>query len=94
MIPEEEPVGRRLAGKLNRPTAYGESYIKRSSDTGSIPVGSTRKRLKIGNNLESFSTKSTLSGGINRMHDEIPPAWDEIRLDGGWVDLISPEAKG
>jgi hypothetical protein len=28
------------------------------------------------------------------MHDEIPPAWDEIRLDGGWVDLISPEAKG
>ena len=62
--------------------------------TGSIPVSRTRKRLKIGNNLESFSTKSTLSGGINRMHDEIPPAWDEIRLDGGWVDLISPEAKG
>ena len=58
-------------------------------DTGSIPVGSTRKRLKIGNNLESFSTKSTLSGGINRMHDEIPLAWDEIRLVGGWVDLIS-----
>ena len=23
------------------------------------------------------------------MHDEIPLAWDEIRLDGGWVDLIS-----
>ena len=39
--------------------------------------------------LESFSTKSTLLGGINRFHDEIPLAWDEIRLDGGWVDLIS-----
>ena len=32
----------------------------------------------------AFSTKSTLSGGINRIHDEIPLAWDEIRLDGGW----------
>ena len=40
-----------------------------------------------------FSTKSTLSGGLNRIHDEIPRAWDEIRLDGGWVDLISSEAK-
>ena len=48
-----------------------------------------RKRLRIGYNLESFSTKSTLSGGLNRIHDEIPLAWDEIRLDGGWVDLIS-----
>ena len=36
-----------------------------------------------------FSTKSTLAGGINRIHDEIPLARDEIRLDGGWVDLIS-----
>ena len=62
--------------------------------TGSIPVSRTRKRLRIGNNSESFSTKSTLSGGINRMHDEIPLSWDEIRLDGGWVDLISSEAKG
>ena len=35
--------------------------------------------------LQSFLTKSTLSGGINRIHDEIPPAWDEIRLDGGWI---------
>ena len=34
-------------------------------------------------------TKSTLSGGINRINDEIPLAWDEIRLDGGWGDLIS-----
>ena len=41
-----------------------------------------------------FSTKSTLTGGINRIHDEIPLAWDEIRLDGGWVDLISSEAAG
>jgi hypothetical protein len=23
------------------------------------------------------------------MHDEIPLAWDEIRLEGWWVDLIS-----
>ena len=60
-------------------------------DTGSIPVGSTRKRLRIGYNSESFSTKSTFSGGINRIYDEIPHAWDEIRLDGGWVDLISSE---
>ena len=39
--------------------------------------------------LRLFSTKSTFSGGINRIYDEIPHAWDEIRLDGGWVDLIS-----
>ena len=57
--------------------------------TGSIPVSRTRKRLRIGYNSESFSTKPTLTGGINRIHDEIPRAWDEIRLDGGWVDLIS-----
>ena len=59
---------------------------------GSSPVVRTRKRLRIGYNSESFSTKSTLSGGLNRIHDEIPLAWDEIRLDGGWVDLISSEA--
>ena len=33
--------------------------------------------------LRLFSTKSTFSGGINRIYDEIPHAWDEIRLDGG-----------
>ena len=47
-----------------------------------------RKRLRIGYNLEPFSTKSTFSSGINRIYDEIPHAWDEIRLDGGWGDLI------
>ena len=31
-------------GNFNRLTAYGESYIKRPSDTGSIPVGSTNKK--------------------------------------------------
>ena len=51
---------------------------------GSNPVTCTRKRLRIGYNSESFSTKSTLSGGINRFHDEIPHTWDEISLDGGW----------
>ena len=56
---------------------------------GSSPVRVTRKRLRIVSNPESFSTKSTFSGGINRIYDEIPRAWDEIRLDGGWVDLIS-----
>ena len=45
------------------------------------PVVRTRKRLRIGYNPESFLTKSTLSGE-NRIYDE-------IRLDGGWVDLIS-----
>ncbi len=30
-----------LRRNFNRVTAYGEGYIKRSSDTGSIPVGST-----------------------------------------------------
>ena len=60
----------------------------------SILAGSARKRLRIGCNSESFSTKSTFSGGINRIYDEIPHAWDEIRLDGGWVDLISSEAVG
>ena len=61
---------------------------------GSSPLTRTRKRLRIGYNSESFSTKSTLSGGINRIHDEIPLASDEIRLDGGGVDLISSEAVG
>ena len=61
---------------------------------GSNPVIRTRKRLRTLYNPESFSTKSTLSGGLNRIHDEIPLAWDEIRLDGGWVDLISSEAIG
>ncbi len=56
---------------------------------GSNPLRVTRKRLRIVSNSESFSTKSTFSGGINRIYDEIPHAWDEIRLDGGWVDLIS-----
>ena len=59
------------------------------SDRGSTPLASTRQRLRIGYNPESFSTKSTLLGGINRFHDESPLTWDEIRLDGGWVDLIS-----
>ena len=61
---------------------------------GSSPVRVTRKRLRIGYNSESFSTKSTLLGGLNRIHDEIPRAWDEIRLDGGWADFISSEAVG
>ena len=38
----------------NRKTAYGESYVKRSLDTGSIPVGSTKKELRIGYNSEFF----------------------------------------
>ena len=68
--------------------------IKSRTLTGSLfrrcaPYVRTRKRLRIGYNSESFSTKSTFSGGINRIYDEIPHAWDEIRLDGGWVDLIS-----
>ena len=39
-----------------------------------------------------FSTKSTLAGGINRIHDEIQLKWNEICLDGEWVDLISFDA--
>ena len=35
-------------------TAYGESYIKWFLDTGSIPVISTRKELRIGYNSEFF----------------------------------------
>ena len=31
-------------------------------------------------------------GGRNRIHDEIQHMLDEIRLDDGWVDLISSEA--
>ena len=42
-----------------------------SLDTGSIPVISTRKRLRIGYNSESFSVKSAFVG-IN------PPLVDEI----------------
>ena len=55
---------------------------------------SARKRLRIGYNPESFSVKSTHTGGINRIHDEILASQDEIRLDGGRVDLISSEAVG
>ena len=71
-------------------TAHGEGYINGFLDAGSIPAGSTRKSDKF--RLVAFSIKSTLMGGINRIHDEIPLPWDEIRLDGGWVDLISSEA--
>jgi hypothetical protein len=39
-----------------------------------------------------FSTKSTLRVGEIISDDEIP-CGDEIRLDAGWVDLISSEAK-
>ena len=57
---------------------------------GSNPTPSARKSDKF--RLVAFSIKSTLMGGINRIHDEFPLPWDEIRLDGGWVDLISSEA--
>ena len=40
-----------------------------------------------------FSTKSTLAGGWNRLRRWNPTSLGEIRLDGGWVDLISSEAK-
>ena len=73
-------------------TAHGEGYIKGFLDTGSTPVGSTRKRLRIGYNSESFSTKSAFVG-IN------PLSWmkslcDEICLMAGYreADLISSEA--
>ena len=42
----------------------------------------TRKR-------RTFSTKSTLSGGWNRLRRWNCPSGSEIRLDGGWVDFIS-----
>ena len=42
---------------------------------------------------ELFATKSTLPGGKIVFDDEIPCV-DEIRLDAGWVDLISSEAEG
>ena len=67
--------------------AKGVVWDNRS--TSSNLVFCAKKRLRIGYNSESFSTKSTFSGGINRIYEEIPHAWDEIRLDGGWVDLIS-----
>ena len=59
---------------------------------GPNPASPTRKKHLRKQVL--FSTKSAFSGGINRIYDEIPHAWDEIRLDGGWVDLISSEAVG
>ena len=76
-------------------SGHNEAVLKTvwaHAHVGSNPTPSARKRLRIGYNPESFSTKSTLSGGLNRIHDEIPHTWDEIRLDGGWVDLISSEA--
>ena len=66
-----------------------ERNLAKVEVAGSSPVIRSRKRLRIGYNSESFSAKSTFSGGINRIYDEIPHTWDEIRLDGGWVDLIS-----
>ena len=68
--------------------ADSKSARRRKACGGSTPSISARKRLRIGYNSESFSTNSTLMGGINRIHDEIPLVWDEIRLDSGWVDLI------
>ena len=85
--PLRSRIGVRMLSAEQRPLArrwQGQNIFA----NGETPLGSTRKRLRIGDNSESFSTKSTLSGGINRIHDEIPLAWDEIRLDGGWVDLI------
>ena len=73
-------------GRRGAPAKGVGRLSRRESSNLSI---SARKRLRIGYNPESFSTKSTFSGGINRIYDEIPHAWDEIRLDGGWVDLIS-----
>ena len=59
-----------------------------------IPSGNHLPHQKKGSkNSIPFSIKSTFSGGINRIYDEIPHAWDEIRLDGGWVDLLFSEAK-
>ena len=43
-----------VKGNKQRVTAYGESYVKGFLDTGSIPVGSTRKELRIGYNSEFF----------------------------------------
>ena len=59
-----------------------------------IGTRTQKKDAELETILRLFSTKSTFSGGINRIYDEIPHAWDEIRLDGGWVDLISSEAVG
>ena len=57
---------------------------------GSNPTLSARKTdlfRQVG-----FLTKSTLGVGEIICDDEIP-CGDEIRLDAGWVDLISSEAQ-
>jgi len=55
---------------------------------GSTPATGTRKSPT--QKRRTFSTKSTLTGGINRHTPMKSTDVDEIRLDGGWVDLISP----
>ena len=53
----------------------------------------TRLTEKTSSCDEVFSTKSTLTGGINRHTPMKSTDVDEIRLDGGRVDLISSRAK-
>ena len=77
MNPLMNPVGSNAEGKLNCINA----------------VVITQKRTVIVIRLPFFSTKSTLAGGWNRLRRWNPTSLGEIRLDGGWVDLISSEAK-
>ncbi len=62
-------------GKLKRMTAHGEGYVKRLSDTGSIPVGSTTSKHRLtsavcyckqhaGQRASPFSQKSFVSQNI------------------------------
>ena len=66
-----------------------ERVLGKDEVTGSIPVSSSRKKEQA-DGLLFFSTKSTHIGWNKSLRDEIP-CGDEIRLDGGWVDLISSE---
>jgi len=58
---------------------YGESFVGLRWYTGASPVSSTmEKRLKIGNNLESFLTKSAYDG-INPQKSRIRGAFWVIK---------------
>ena len=67
-----------------------ERVLGKDEVTGSIPVSSSRKKEQA-DGLLFFSTNSTHIGWNKSLRDEIP-CGDEIRLDGGWVDLISSKS--
>ncbi len=83
---------------MTRPVAVAR--LPKTQFIGKLRPSRSARRPQAGKSLHQlqkkarsrvlFSTKSTLTGGINRRTPMKSTDVDEIRLDGGWVDLISP----